>query len=226
MNTTNDTTTALNLPFQYRGDDVRVTIDCHGNPWFVARDVAVILGYPARNTEVITRKIPSLHKGTYPIRTLGGVQNLLCVSEAGLYRLVLRSDKPEADPFIEWTTSEVLPAIRLTGAYVQAGQPKLPTDARELVAAVLDEKIAPVRNALDELHRAIRASLADFSDVPAAANTAQLEREPQAVTGSHSGRRYPDRNSPVGHWRREHLRRLASGKTVLVRAAEVNGGKQ
>lgn len=43
---------------------------------------------------------------------------MLCVDEPGLYRLILRSDKPEAEPFMEWVTSEVLPALRKTGSYI------------------------------------------------------------------------------------------------------------
>lgn len=41
------------------------------------------------------------------------------VDEPGLYRLVLRSDKPQAEPFMEWVTADVLPTIRRTGAYGQ-----------------------------------------------------------------------------------------------------------
>jgi hypothetical protein len=47
------------------------------------------------------------------------------VDESGLYRLILRCDKPQAEPFMEWVTAEVLPAIRKTGTYsVQYETPK------------------------------------------------------------------------------------------------------
>lgn len=42
------------------------------------------------------------------------------VSEPGLYKLVMRSRKPEARVFQRWVTHEVLPAIRRTGGYVAA----------------------------------------------------------------------------------------------------------
>lgn len=46
------------------------------------------------------------------------------VSESGLYKLVLRSDKPDAKPFQDWVTQEVLPAIRKDGAYIDGeGKP-------------------------------------------------------------------------------------------------------
>ena len=152
MNSTNDTTTALILPFQYRGVDVRVHIDGQGKVWIAGRDITRALGYTDNNARSALRKIPAIHKGVHSFPTPGGVQNITCVDGPGLYRLVLRSDKPQAEPFIRWVTASVLPQIRLTGHYVQAGQPTLPADARKLVAAVLDEKIGPVRNALDELH--------------------------------------------------------------------------
>lgn len=50
--------------------------------------------------------------------TLGGMQNMTCINESGLYNVILRSDKPQAKPFRKWITSEVLPTIRKTGGYV------------------------------------------------------------------------------------------------------------
>lgn len=50
--------------------------------------------------------------------TLGGSQRMSVVSESGLYALVFKSRKPEAQAFRKWVTSEVLPTIRKTGAYV------------------------------------------------------------------------------------------------------------
>ena len=41
----------------------------------------------------------------------------LIVSEAGLYSLILKSRKPEANAFKRWITHEVIPAIRKTGGY-------------------------------------------------------------------------------------------------------------
>ena len=63
-------------------------------------------------------------KGKNRIPTLGGIQALLCISESGLYKLIMRSDKQQAKGFQDWVTKEVLPSIRKTGAYVK-GQPSL-----------------------------------------------------------------------------------------------------
>ena len=83
--------------------------------WFVAKDICCVLGLD--NITNAIRRIPEKHKGVNQINTLGGVPKMSVVSEPGLYRLVLRSDKPQAEPFMEWITEEVLPAIRKTGSY-------------------------------------------------------------------------------------------------------------
>lgn len=45
-------------------------------------------------------------------------RDVAIVSESGLYKLIMRSDKPEARAFQDWVTRVVLPSIRKTGAYV------------------------------------------------------------------------------------------------------------
>ena len=60
-----------------------------------------------------------------PLRGSGG-DKVILISESGLYKLVLRSDKPEARVFQDWVTSEVLPALRKDGVYV-VGEEKVKT---------------------------------------------------------------------------------------------------
>ena len=93
-----------------------------GEPWFVAKDVCVALFIHIKedgkvNTANAVRPLSSDEKGTHRIVTLGGTQLLTVISESGLYRLVLRSDKPEAKVFQDWVTRELLPTIRKTGTY-------------------------------------------------------------------------------------------------------------
>lgn len=103
------------VPFNYNQKEVRVVTDEAGNPWWVAKDVCDILGL--KNTADSLSKIPEKHKGIDSIYTLGGAQKVNIIDETGLYRLILRCDKPQAEPFMEWVTSEVLPTIRKTGQY-------------------------------------------------------------------------------------------------------------
>lgn len=68
----------------------------------------------------INKNILELPKGvtsSYTLETAGGKQNVTIVSEGGLYRLVFKSRKPEAEAFVTWVTEEVLPQIRKTGSY-------------------------------------------------------------------------------------------------------------
>jgi prophage antirepressor-like protein len=82
--------------------------------WFVAKDVCEALGLHVGSA---MKRIPERHKGSSLMQTPGGPQRLGTVSEQGLYRLALRSRKPEAIAFSEWVTDEVLPEIRRTGSY-------------------------------------------------------------------------------------------------------------
>lgn len=84
--------------------------------WAVAADVAKVLGYA--DAKDFTRAIPDNHKGRKKIPTLGGPQEMLIVDEPGMYCGVLRSNKPEAEPFVKWVTEEILPSIRRTGGYI------------------------------------------------------------------------------------------------------------
>ncbi|QJD50275.1 antirepressor [Mycobacterium phage Iwokeuplikedis] len=94
---------------------VRVVV-LDGEPWFIAKDVTDILGFK-KSYEAVTQHIlpdqrttVNCGSGPNPVRT--------AISEAGLYRLIMRSNVPAAAKFQAWVTDEVLPTIRKTGAYV------------------------------------------------------------------------------------------------------------
>lgn len=92
-----------------------------GSPWFVAKDIASCLEYTSSvlsNVSALFKNVPDKWKQIKPFETAGGIQNLLAVTEQGLYRFLMRSDKPKAIPFQDWLSEDVLPAIRKQGAYV------------------------------------------------------------------------------------------------------------
>ena len=104
------------LQWMFEGrEPVRAHLDDQGNPWFVAKDVCDILGI--QNPSKAVEKFLESEKGINQIYTLGGLQELLTISEFGLYRLVMRSDKPAATAFRHWLSTTVLPEIRKTGGY-------------------------------------------------------------------------------------------------------------
>ena len=103
--------------FFFRGDEVRVVLDENGEPLFVAKDVAQSLGYSSTNMVTIFQSVPNEWKGSNRIATLGGEQDMLTLTEQGLYFFLCRSDKPTARPFQKWLAGIVLPSIRRTGSY-------------------------------------------------------------------------------------------------------------
>lgn len=100
--------------FSYKGREVRTT-EIDGDTWFVAKDVADIL--EIRDAFNATRELADDEKGTAKVSTPGGMQDMTVINEAGLYTLLMRSNKPEAKPFRRWVTHDVLPSIRKTGSY-------------------------------------------------------------------------------------------------------------
>jgi len=143
-------------PFSFGTHAVRV-VQRDGAPWFVASDVCAALGYVNPRDAVATH-LDDDEKGVANGDTLGGRQVLTIINESGLYALVLRSRKPQARKFAKWVTSEVLPAIRKTGAYATpAAQPGalrisqliaagngvyIETEELHLIAAACLEKLA------------------------------------------------------------------------------------
>lgn len=108
-----------------------------GAPWWVAQDVAFILGY--REANKASRLLDEDEKGTHKVVTPGGVQEMIIINEPGLYSLILRSNRPEAKLFKKWVTSEVLPEIRRTGGYQAAGLQEIPKSYSEALRALADE---------------------------------------------------------------------------------------
>ena len=94
------------------------TVIINGEPWFVGKDVAVILGY-SKPRNAITTHVDCEDKKVAPIQgDLGGTQQMIIINESGLYSLILSSKMPKARDFKRWVTSEILPTIRRTGGYV------------------------------------------------------------------------------------------------------------
>lgn len=103
--------------FDFRGASLRTLTDEEGEPWFVLKDCMSILdlGNP---TETVKMFDDDEFSTTEVIDSIGRRQQAYIISEPGLYRLVMRSRKPEAKEFQRWVTHEVLPQIRKTGGYI------------------------------------------------------------------------------------------------------------
>lgn len=131
--------------FDYQGCKVR-TVMIEGEAWFVAKDVCEVLGLEAKLTarrleESMKSLVPRTHLGLNPGRSM------LIFSEAGVYKAVMRSDKPEAITFQNWIASEVLPSIRKNGMYLT---PEVAQEATEDTKTFLARALIVAMETLDE----------------------------------------------------------------------------
>lgn len=122
--------------------DVR-TVTINGDPWFVGKDVADILGYQNGSRD-INRHVHEEDRQNYQNGTFDSPRGMTIINESGLYALIFGSKLESAVRFKHWVTSEVLPAIRKTGSY-QAPQGK------ELLALAVLE----AQKTIDEQSKAI-----------------------------------------------------------------------
>ena len=102
--------------FQFNERVVRTHVDATGNPWWVAADICGIL--TIQNVgNALARLRDNQRRDIRFADGIGRHQKMACVNESGMYRLLFSSNKPEAEAFTDWVTTEVLPSIRKTGAY-------------------------------------------------------------------------------------------------------------
>lgn len=147
--------------FQYQTADVRVVQDDQGEPWWVAKDVAEALGYAeGSNASRVFSNVPDEWKGVKQIHTPYGVQEMIVLSEQGLYFFLGRSDKSAALPLQKWIAGVVLPSIRKTGGFSMSIPKTLP-EALRMYAMELENRQEV------EAQLAIAAPKAEFFDAVA-----------------------------------------------------------
>lgn len=154
------------------------TVEINKEPFFVAKDVAEILGY-SNSRKAIIDHVDEEDKGVTKCDTLGGVQELSVINESGLYSLVLSSKLPTAKKFKRWVTSEVLPAIRKTGGYI--GGAENMSEAEIMARAVLigQRTIEEQKRKIDNLQNEIDVNRPKvlFADAVSASHTSILVGE-------------------------------------------------
>ena len=105
----------LTNTFHYNSVVVR-TAGTAEEPMFCLRDICTVLGI--QRTGNVSSALADKFKGVVLINTPSGRQNMVCVTEAGLYKVLIRTRKSKmADKFQDWLCEDVLPSIRKTGKY-------------------------------------------------------------------------------------------------------------
>lgn len=157
--------------FDFRGASLRTLTDEAGEPWFVLKDCMSILdlGNP---TETVKMFDEDEFSTTEVIDSIGRRQQAYIISEPGLYRLVMRSRKPEAKEFQRWVTHEVLPQIRRTGGYIPASESDSDEDIMAKAVLVAQKTIERKNQQLQAKDAQIRVlePKARFADAVAASD--------------------------------------------------------
>ena len=135
--------TTMALDLRYEDKAIRVVGDPDRPEW-VGQDVCQVLEIKDPTTSL--RLLGEDEKGVHTVHTPGGPQEMVTVTEAGLYRLVFKSRKPEAKKFQRWVFHEVLPSIRKFGTFPppEGGA----ADARFVTVGILHNLLAAQREEL------------------------------------------------------------------------------
>lgn len=191
----NVNTNYVTKEFLFNDQQVR-TVVRDGEPWFVGKDVAIVLGYGNTKDALLSHIdeedraiLQRSENATFEIPNRG----LTIINESGLYSLIVSSKLPTAKDFKRWVTSEVLPTIRKHGAYMD-------TDIIEKSLADPDFLIQLATTLKEEKHRRMEAEAkiaadehkVDFYDaVGSTSATLTVERFAKLVTeklGINTGR--------------------------------------
>lgn len=146
----NDDQTDMPTTFRFDDHEVRVLRDEQGETWFIAGDVAAVLGYRDANNMVRWLDDDESDTQIVSIRSENGVfqsREVTIISEFGLYHALLKSRRPEAKSFLRWVTHEVLPALNRTGTYsAQPGTPESADASESFEAEWIIEECGSVRS--------------------------------------------------------------------------------
>ncbi|HIH8148826.1 phage repressor protein [Staphylococcus aureus] len=128
------------------------TLEVDGEPYFIGKDVADILGY-TNSRKTLSDHVDEEDKLTSRIVTSGQNRNVTIINESGLYSLIFSSKLENAKRFKRWVTSEVLPSLRRTGTYQT--KPLTTSEQIQLIAqgnTELDERVTKIEGTYPIMH--------------------------------------------------------------------------
>lgn len=191
------------------GEIRTITID--GEPWFVARDLADILGYQQTNNmrRVIddddkrlidpqNADFSGFRQNGVPLESNKSIHSLTIINESGLYSAIFGSTLPNAKKFKRWVTAEVLPSIRKTGSY-NLNLPTTTAGQIQLLAkghVELEKKIDAVREDMQETKNDFEEFKQNCPCFPVelTAISDEVKKKGVSVMGGKSSNAYHDRS--------------------------------
>lgn len=213
--------------FDFKGASLRTLTDEAGEPWFVAKDACDILGIDTNHLREALDDDEITNLRNSEVWNQPGRAPLI-ISEPGLYKLIMRSRKPEAKEFQRWVTHEVLPQIRRTGGYI-------PTSDADDDMTILAKAVMIGQRTMEEQKRRIQAqqtridelqpkasmwdNFVDIPDVLSVGNSAKLLSNLGRPIGRKTLFSWLEHNGWVfrenGHWSARQ-NRIDAGHLVMV----------
>lgn len=138
----------LATPFQFQDAEVRTATDEKGEAWFCAKDVFDALEITWSNKRGSLRGVPEEWLCTLYLKGQRGSGEVVFLSEAAVYRVLFRSNKPQAVEFANWVCGEVLPSIRKQGFFGVVPQKDRLAFSRQITAITRD--LMRCRNAFQQ----------------------------------------------------------------------------
>lgn len=139
------------------------SLEINNQVFFVAKDVAEILGYENAQKAIRDhvddedKKMGEQNGTPYIIDSLGRKQYPTFINESGLYSLILSSKLPSAKKFRRWVTSEVLPSIRRNGGYIACQEQLSESELLAKAVLVAQHTIEKKNKQLENAHKKIQA---------------------------------------------------------------------
>lgn len=213
--------------YNFNGASLRTLTDEAGEPWFVAKDACDILGIDTNHLRGALDDDEITNLRNSEVWNQPGRAPLI-ISEPGLYKLIMRSRKPEAKEFQRWVTHEVLPSIRRTGGYIPTSESDSDEDimARAVLVAQKtierkNQQIAEQQTRIDELQpkASMWDNFVDIPDVLSVGNSAKLLSNLGRPIGRKTLFSWLEHNGWVfrenGHWSARQ-NRIDAGHLVMV----------
>jgi prophage antirepressor-like protein len=159
------------VPFYFQENEIRTISDVQGNPMFVAKDVALALGF-SDTVNAIKQHCRGVVKHHPIIDSLGRTQHVRVIYEPDLFRLVANSNLPSAERFERWIFEEVLPSIGRSGSYSMREPQGMDLSMEALVARIVTlvvpevtKQILPLAGKFENQLERTRADFSYYSSV-------------------------------------------------------------